>query len=522
MFPAVVTSVDHTGNKNLRIRRVRSWETSERVVRRMVGLGTGLIYGVHAANLKNLARGLVERVFHIVRPEGLGTVPQPREGVFKRLTSIRSRLVDATCRTPVVERDDYPQLYHGRKRGIYQRAVDSLANVTVQRRDAFVNTFIKAEKVNLSAKADPAPRVIQPRTPRYNVEVGRYLKLLEKSVFGAFRKVFGYHVVLKGFNASEVAAQLRSSWDCFSRPVAVGLDASRFDQHVSRAALEWEHSVYNMVFRDANLARLLSWQLVNVGYAFVDGHRVDYQVEGKRMSGDINTGLGNCLLMSSMVIAYCEERGVKHRLANNGDDCVLIVEAADLSQLDGLDKWMLDFGFTLTREAPVRVFERIEFCQANPVYTSSGWRMVRNPLVSMSKDMVSLHGWGSEDEVRYWLHSIGSCGSSLTAGVPVLSAWYARLVELGTPGSQGWEENIGRSGMWYMARGLEADTAITAEARVSFWRAFGIDPDLQVILEDEYRCMTAGVTPSPMMLPNIAADNDNPLTLWRAIASATA
>lgn len=487
----------------------------------MVGLGTGLNFGVHSACLMNLARGLVERVFHIATPEGLGSVPQPKEGVFKRLSSIRQRLVDATCRTPIVERDEYPQLYTGRKRGIYERAVDSLAREAVRRRDAFVNTFIKAEKVNLSKKADPAPRVIQPRTPRYNVEVGRYLKLLEKSVFRAFRKVFGYPVVLKGLNACEVAAAMRDSWETFSSPVAVGLDASRFDQHVSRAALEWEHSVYNMVYRDANLARLLSWQLMNVGFAFVEGHRVDYTVEGKRMSGDINTGLGNCLLMSCMVIAYCEARGIKHRLANNGDDCVLMVEQGDLSQLDGLDKWMLDFGFTLTREVPVRVFEQIEFCQAQPVFTSSGWRMVRNPLVSMSKDMVSLHGWGSEDEVRYWLHSIGSCGLSLTRGVPVLSAWYGRLVELGTPGSEGWVDNIGRSGMWYMARGVNAADDISTEARVSFWRAFGLVPDLQEALEAEYRCMGAETVPSPMMLPDIAIDNDNPLTLWRAIAAPT-
>lgn len=508
------TSVDRTGVEGLSIQPLRPWVAASRCVRRFVGFGTGVNFGVHANTLKNLARGIAERVLYIASSEGLSTVPSPREGVFRRLTSIRQRLVGATCRTPVVDRADYPELYRGRKRGIYQRAVESLAWVALRRSDSKVNTFVKAEKVNFSKKADPAPRVIQPRSPRYNVEVGRYLKLIEKELFRGFRKVFGYDVVLKGMNATQVGTALRANWESFVRPVAVGLDATRFDQHVSRAALEWEHSVYNAIFRSKELRGLLQMQLRNRGVAYVEGYKVTYEVEGKRMSGDINTGMGNCLLMSSMVIAYCENRGIKHRLANNGDDCVLFVESCDLTSLDGLDAWMLDFGFTLTREEPVDVFERIEFCQAQPVCTSTGWRMVRNPFVCMSKDMVSLHGWSSDTEVKYWLHSIGQCGHTLTAGVPVLSAWYRRLMELGSEAPEGWVDNVGRSGMWYMARGVSGGD-IDDDARVSFYRAFGIMPDLQEDLEADYATFTCDYSPSPMMFPDIKRDELNPLTLLR-------
>jgi hypothetical protein len=152
--------------------------------------------------------------------------------------------------------------------------------------------------------------------------------LFEKRLFSGFETVFGYSVILKGMNAHATAEQLRSNWDSFTQPVAVGLDASRFDQHVSHAALCWEHSVYNGVFRSSELRRLLRWQLVNHGVARTEGQRIDYTTNGCRMSGDINTSLGNCLIMSSIVLAYCETRGITARLSNNGDDCVLILESS--------------------------------------------------------------------------------------------------------------------------------------------------------------------------------------------------
>lgn len=413
----------------------------------------------------------------------------------------------------MVSRDEYPLLYHGRKRAIYEKAVASLAVEPIRPRDAHVNTFVKAEKINFSAKVDPAPRVIQPRSPRYNVEVGRYLKLYEKAMCVAFRRVFGYRVVLKGLNATDVACELRSSWETFTRPVAVGLDATRFDQHVSADALRWEHSVYNDVFRSKELRALLERQIDNRGVGYAEGYKVEYSVTGCRMSGDINTGMGNCLLMSSMVLSFVEHYGIKARLANNGDDCVLMVEQSDLHRLDGLDAWMLDFGFTLTREEPVTTFERIEFCQAQPVYTSTGWRMIRDPRVCLSKDMVSLQGWSSELEVQYWLHLIGSAGKALNKGVPVLEAFYSRLAELGSPAPGAYLDNVGVSGMDYMARGVVGGEVV-AESRVSFYRAFGITPDFQEDLEALYSCLVTSYQVSPMMFPDITLDNDNPLTTW--------
>ncbi|APG76369.1 hypothetical protein 1 [Shahe tombus-like virus 1] len=487
-------------------------------MRYLAGFGTGVRYGVHCFNYTNLARGIVERVFYVRRGEGLAPAPQPSVGVFSRLNAVRQRLLRAVRPTPVVARDEYPGLYTGRKRGVYERALESLKVRAINFRDAWVNTFVKAEKVNLDSKGDPAPRVIQPRSPRYNLEVGRYLKLFEKELCAGFERVWGYPVVLKGKNAQDVGAAMADHWQQFAQPVAVGLDASRFDQHVSKDALRWEHSVYNSVFNSPELRRLLQWQLRNHGIARVEDLIVEYDIEGCRMSGDINTGLGNCLIMSSIVIAYCEQAGIYFRLANNGDDCVLFVDKADLGALAGIDQWFLDFGFTLTREEPVYVLEQVVFCQAQPVLTSTGWRMVRDPRTAMSKDCVSLLGWDNAQSFKLWASAIGACGLSLTRGVPVWEAWYSRLVHLGAGAvSQGVADHVWDSGLGYMSRGVLGGE-VDAEARVSFYRAFGILPDLQEALEAEYACPMPIGSPTPMMHPSIVAIDTtcNPLATWLA------
>ncbi len=152
--------------------------------------------------MTNLIRGVAERVLYLRSDDGtLNPTRKPLPGVFDRLRAVKSHLLRHLRPTTVVERVDYPSLYHGRKQMVYQRAYESLLSKPITHKDSYVSTFVKAEKVNFTAKGDPAPRVIQPRSPRYNLEVGRYLKLFEKELCRGFERAWGYNVVLKGGNA---------------------------------------------------------------------------------------------------------------------------------------------------------------------------------------------------------------------------------------------------------------------------------------------------------------------------------
>lgn len=457
----------------------------------------------------NLIRGVAERVLYLRSDDGtLNPTRKPLSGVFTRAKAVKNHLLRHLRPTTVVERADYPSLYHGRKQKVYQRAFESLLSKPITRKDAYVSTFVKAEKVNFTAKGDPAPRVIQPRSPRYNLEVGRYLKVFEKELCRGFARAWGYKVVLKGLNAEQVAASLWEDWEAFNQPVAFGLDASRFDQHVSVDALQFEHSVYNSVFRSAELAKLLSWQINNRGFGRVGEQCAKYTVEGCRMSGDINTGMGNCLIMSLIVLAYFESVGVMARLANNGDDCVVFCDARDLPKMEGIDQWFTDFGFKLKREPTVRIFEKIEFCQTQPVRIGGTWRMVRNPWTAMSKDCVSLLSWHDEASFNTWRDAIGTCGLELTTGVPIWESFYSSIKHGDLKGGL---EQVYDSGLGYLARGT-SKAVIDDEARYSFWRAFGITPDLQIATE---KCWPEIVYSPPALVKNLLVPltSENPLCL---------
>jgi len=491
--------------------KTRRWTngTTDRVVRVLAGIGTGVRYGVHNNSLNNLLRGVAERVLYKNHSGELRPPPPPKAGAFTRLRYVKRTLLRHLSPTPIVALEEYPMLYGGRKRIVYEKAVTELLSRGFRSSDANIRAFVKAEKINFTAKGDPAPRVIQPRSPMYNAMVGCYLKQFEKRLFRGFKAAFGYDVVLKGLNADGVGNKLHESWAMFNEPVGVGLDASRFDQHVSVQALEFEHSIYNSVFRDERLRKLLRLQLHNKVTGLANDGMLKYEVEGRRMSGDINTGMGNCLLMSLIVLGYLDENKVQARLANNGDDCVLFLERRDLGKLTGLSKWFKDFGFVLTQEKPCYVFEEVEFCQSHPVRVGDGWRMVRDIRTAPSKDAVSLLGWDNQTNFNAWRNAIGSCGLSLTSGVPVWEAYYNSMSDGTAPE---WAmDQVTDSGMGYMARGVK-QAVITDDTRYSFYLAFGMLPDMQEALESSMPRF-AYSEPRPMIFADIERMK-SPLQLW--------
>lgn len=479
--------------------------SNNRRVYHLLGTGTALRYVVHNNSLNNVRRGIAERVLYIKSNDGTYSSPvRPAAGVFKeRMVKFHRCIRRCLPSTTPIARDEFPSLYRGRRVAMYQAAVETLRSRAVERRDAHLKAFVKAEKIlwhvavivlllaaKISAKNDPAPRLIQPRSLRYNVELGRYLKPHEGLIYRAIGKVWGDVTVAKGLNSSQRGHLIERKWNMFRKPVAVGLDASRFDQHVSADALRWEHSVYHGMNSDPEFKKLLSWQIHNKGVAYVRDGKVRYKVEGCRMSGDMNTALGNCLIMSAMVYSYCDSKGIKAQLINDGDDCVVFLEQCMLARFqDGLDTWFTEMGFTMKVEDPVFRIEQIEFCQCRPVWTPQGYIMVRNIRQSLAKDSVSIKPLDSKQIFQKWCGEVGDCGLSLTGGIPVVSEFY-KLLQRASGGERSLKlgyDPVFETGMRMMAKGMNrASEVISDFTRVSFYYAFGIQPDVQVLWEEHY------------------------------------
>lgn len=383
-----------------------------------------------------------------------------------------------------VSRQKFVEFYKGRKRTIYETARTNLDLFGLQTYHSYISNFVKFEKI---VKELAVPRNISPRRPEYNIEVGRYLKPIEHTVYKCIQLVFGSDtpIVSKGLNANEVGEAIAQKWDCFDNPVAIGADASRFDQHVSRAALEFEHGVYKTMYGgDKKLKRLLKRQLFNRMVGRCPDGVIKTTVEGVRMSGDMNTAMGNCIIMCAIVYSFFSRHGIHGELINNGDDCVLFVEKADEHMvLERFPQFCWDLGFLMEMEEPVHTLEEIEFCQTHPICTGDQWVLVRNFPSSIAKDSVSTKPLRTPTEFNTMRLSIAQCGMALAGNVPVYGAFY-RMLARGAGCRVDGDDTM--SGMKYLARGMTTGNVVSDIARESFFHAFGYSPDEQIALEREY------------------------------------
>lgn len=429
-----------------------------------------------------------------------GEVPEPTELGLRELRVMARTL--AQC-LPEITPEDYgvlPTYYSGKKAQRYAEATTRCLEIPITRSEARVTMFIKNEKLS-PAKVNPDPRAIQFRDARYCVEVARFLKPIEKHLYnlsgGDLLGLPPTRLIGKGLNQVERAKLLRKKMARFSQPMVVSLDMSRFDQHVSRELLEIEHSVYVSCCPDPFFAELLSWQLDNIVYTR-SGYK--YRTRGKRMSGDMNTALGNCVIMIVMVCAFMKHHPCQWDLLDDGDDCLLIVNNPDLPWvLENAQKIFLNYGHEVKIEKVAREMAAVSWCQCAPIeYQFGKWKFVRDPIKAMSNDLVGPK-WATSTHGRArLLATIGLCELILNIGVPVLQEYSLALLRSAgdsRPYTDGefftlpmalWAQRELRVfGLKHIAR-LKPQ-AITDEARVSFATAFGISVDEQLLMETQLR-----------------------------------
>nr|AWK57393.1 putative RdRP [Soybean dwarf virus] len=456
----------------------------------------GLDYQCPNPSLHNALVAVERRVFTVGKGNEVVLPYKNIPGIFSNLDYFRKSIVDKVGCPRTFSPEELAATYHSGKRTLYNAAVQSLKRKAVERSDANVTAFLKMEKHLMCKKI--APRLICPRNKRYNVELGRRLKFNEKKFMHAIDSTFDSPTVLSGYDSFKVGKIIANKWSKFKRPVAIGVDASRFDQHVGVEALQWEHSIYNGAFNDPILKELLHWQTENKIMLFVEDKILKFKVKGHRMSGDINTSSGNKLIMCGMMHYYFKSLGVKAELCNNGDDCVIICESKDENKFSHMHSWFKDYGFDMQIETPVYKIGQIEFCQSKPVKINGYYRMVRKQE-SISKDAHSLISMASAEDVKTFMSATAQCGMILNSGVPVLDAFHKclykasgykkvsqeaieRIVSFGT------QDKLG-------LRKERVEEPITMDNRLSYWESFGVDPQTQVLVERYFDNLQVHIEP---------------------------
>lgn len=452
------------------------------------GCSPDLNYLAYNTDIQALEMALKERVFFVKNEEGkFVPPPAPLPQVFTRLNFILKHFSRQDTFSNRMTYQTYVDTCPAQKRPIYRNAMERLLQSGIHKKHSHVGAFVKFEKLLFTSLKTPVPRLISTRKPDFHLELGTYIRPIEKRIYAAIDKLLLSPTIMKGYNMEDRGAIIESHFKYFKNTVAIGLDAKRFDQHVSVDALMFEHEVYQKYYPKCRLLRkLLKWQLKNIGAAALPSGKVKYTTQGKRQSGDVNTSLGNCILMSSMVIGLAKSLEIVIRLVNDGDDCVVFMETKDEERFgNAVRQWFLDFGFQVEVEPSVYELEKVSFCQAQPVFDGKQYVMVRDPRVSIAKDCISLKPLDNDKITQRFCAAIGKGGISMTGGIPVVQSFYEMLVR----SSNGAKPLDDLSLYKYTGRGLGMDRQLrapTAESRCSFYLAFGIPPDAQIAIEEYY------------------------------------
>lgn len=424
----------------------------------------------------------------------LGAVPRPTLAGLRSLrTSARILLRKLHPVTPW-SAEQVLTHFKGKRRARYQNAWDSLQAEPLTNRDALIKAFIKPEKMDVGAKINPDPRVIQARNARYNILLAQYLKPMEDQLYNIRGGHSNTRLIAKGLNQVDRAKLFLRKWSHYQRPVCYSLDASRWDKHCDVELIRIEHSVYERLCPDPQLSWLLRMQIHN---RCVTAGGVRYKTLGKRMSGDMNTALGNCLLMVICLEAACHNLGLrKYDILDDGDDCLVIVEAAEEQKLAGVIQEFLNYGHELKLENRATDLHSVQFCQSKIIYRSGlPPTFVRNWVKVLSCACVGTRYWHEPNLRRALMAAVGDCELALNQGVPIIQAFAVRLRQLANttkrPKLEA-EEGIVQRAAKELHVGVERALDVAASlqptevdylARETFWQAFGIDPLRQLEIE---------------------------------------
>lgn len=500
------------------------WEACGNSRRRMKTavrpLGPGLyVPAVHRVCPHNEVAALMLRSFGSLPDQVHQPLGEPVARVFRDLRAHARRYGQSPWSV-----DTTALSYDGALRRRYLDAARSLReDGGIVFGDAFLRAFLKADKLS---KPGAKPRLIYPRSPRYNLALARYLKPFEQWLWGTLdARVLTNggvgRVVAKGLNPVRRANLIKRKFDSFKRCVCFEVDGKAFEAHVGLPQVLAEHAVYKAAYpRNSGLAKLLRYQERLVG---VTSCGARFSRPGARASGDYNTGMGNSLVMLSVVVAVLRSFGCRFDFLCDGDNAVVFLEQEDAGAVVAsfAERALAWSGQELVLEEPVTRLEAVRFGRSAPVWVGGRWTMVR-PWQSVVSACTSSHRWLNEPRFAlHWLRAVGLCELSLARGVPVLQAFASSLVSLTT----GYDASRAlRSGALrdYFVVGAYLDedlgtAPITTEARVSFERAFGLSPSEQVALEGRFaRLSFASCFPafSRNSLGFLSVDPESPSAWW--------
>jgi hypothetical protein len=407
--------------------------------------------------------------------------PQPTFN-YDSILEIFDRLL---AKNPVVlvpyKRHKVVNGYSGSWRAKYFEAQQKYHEIGLLDRHSRVTLFCKDDlEMGVPAKA---PRAIQYRNPIFALEQGRFTKPIEKW-FYSLRDQYDTIIIGKA-DPFTIANALAEKSKHFSDPVYLMLDASKFDSCVDIRWLQICLSVYLRLF-PGRFHRTINyiWKktFLNQGRT---RKGLRFKTSGTRMSGDMDTGLGNSIIMVLMLTAYMETQGVRHSLLVNGDDSLIVISKADLEKARDISCFK-SYGFNMKFEV-AHTINQAEFCQSRYMESDYGPTMARKPARIMGRTSWTTRDYG-QSKIRAFVNTLGLCERAASFGVPIASTMATCMIQAAQTTKQielkPWlkEHYLKMKKPWKTGH-----PTISLEARLSFQEAWDISPEEQLDIENSIK-----------------------------------
>lgn len=369
--------------------------------------------------------------------------------------------------------EEIVEKYSGMKKRRYKNAEESLLAEPLTTRDDRLKVFAKVEPFN-PEKGKSKARVILYRSYRFALSMMRFTKQLE-SYTRALRlpkrnSPGSDPVFLRGRPQAKQAAMIRRKWELMSNPVSFSIDCKKFDAHVQRWQLEANHRYYNRFFGDVEFANLLRRTL---SLKFRSARGTEFDVSGRRATGEVTTSIGNnliCYIMARYAMRRLKIR--RYELSVDGDNLLLFIEKTDAAKFASWPWEELGHEIEFERTED---FSKIEICQSQLVHTVNGWTLVRDPRKVLST-LAMGHVYGMNKGGDRYAATVARTAALMHAGTPLLGPIIATIADKFTAKDlplDPWERSLRLNEQGKSSK-------ITPAARESFWRSFGITPDMQV------------------------------------------
>lgn len=374
-------------------------------------------------------------------------------------------------------------------------------------KNAIAHGFNKLEAL----KHGKASRTIQARSgePVRTVKSGRIVTT-ESWVYPA---VLGAHIKAFEKPTRDRLQQVYSSsvcgpWSCFAKGLppdatarliatimeegglyAIMFDSSKWDGSVSKEALRYEHQVWQTTWSTPLFKALLKEQLVNKCVWRTSGGSFGFTVQGRRSSGDPNTGTGNDIINSAILANILRRLRCRGHLLVQGDDSVLFVPPRAFAEATSIIVGVYEeHGFRGEIEGVAFIPEQVDFCHVRPCRTlDGGWRAVKD-VQEIVKDLRTVKQFGAKPSKRalvdYWA-TRAHASSIVYGGIPVFSTVAERLLDCATKAG-------GRVRPVYLDRysikmALKWGTSSAPVCPLSFAATQSLTPYHVTLIDDYYR-----------------------------------